>query len=328
MGRDDVGANARDTDTTRGSAIRLQDAAMRYAGGYDAVRCVTTTLDAGGRYLWLGRSGSGKTALCKTICGIETLTHGSICVDGTDMRRIRQRDRNMAMTFGDESFAARVSVRKQWQRVLRLHGADATQIEQRIDRIAQAFDLTGAIDTPYGKLNALQRACARVGRCCLRDVGARLLDDPFATLDDAQRADAYAMTAAFGTTDRATWAVATRCAADANAMRWDRIGILERGVLVQQAETLDEMLRAPRHIGVYLATGDVEDAAILRRDAQGWYMETDDGARIPAVAPIDEIYLGATVALACDTKTKQFRPHYFDAASGYRIGAPQKENTI
>ena len=57
-----------------------------------ALRDVTLTLPNTGLVFVLGKSGSGKSTLLNLIGGLDTITSGSIRVDGNDLSTVKHND--------------------------------------------------------------------------------------------------------------------------------------------------------------------------------------------------------------------------------------------
>lgn len=221
-------------DANRG--LHVHHLAMQYAGGYDAVRCVDLDITDGERYCLVGGVDSGKTALCKTLCGIESATYGSILLDGVDITAAHPRVRNMAMTFGRESFRAGQSLRKQLHAVVSMHGLDAAQMQERMNMLAKAFGLQDVLDIPTRKLDDAQIAAAALLRVCLRPVRVRLIDDPARDCAQDVRERLYGILSEIVQKDDAICLFTARNLQDCMCMRPTQIGVLWQGVSVQSVQ--------------------------------------------------------------------------------------------
>ena len=66
-----------------------------YAGGFQALNDVNLSIKRGEIFALLGPNGAGKTSLISMICGLSTITAGSIKVGGYDILRDYRRTRSM-----------------------------------------------------------------------------------------------------------------------------------------------------------------------------------------------------------------------------------------
>ncbi len=65
--------------------IRVQDLSKTYADGPAALRDVSLEIEDGEILALLGPNGAGKTTLISIVCGIATMSGGSVSVGGHDV---------------------------------------------------------------------------------------------------------------------------------------------------------------------------------------------------------------------------------------------------
>lgn len=65
--------------------LDVQDLRKSYAGGFEALKGVSFTIEEGEIIALLGPNGAGKTTLISTICGITSPTSGRVVVAGHDI---------------------------------------------------------------------------------------------------------------------------------------------------------------------------------------------------------------------------------------------------
>jgi cell division transport system ATP-binding protein len=81
--------------------------AKRYPGGFEALKGIDFTIDAGQMLFITGHSGAGKTTLVKLIASIERPTAGSLVVNGQNIAALRRSAlpyvrRHFGMVFQDQ----------------------------------------------------------------------------------------------------------------------------------------------------------------------------------------------------------------------------------
>ena len=65
--------------------VSVQNVRKTYDGGFEALKGASLDIQEGEIIALLGPNGAGKTTLISTICGISSLTSGTITVAGMDI---------------------------------------------------------------------------------------------------------------------------------------------------------------------------------------------------------------------------------------------------
>ena len=87
--------------------ISFSQVTKRYAGGLEALRGVTLTIEGGEMVFITGHSGAGKSTLLKIAAAIERPSSGSVIVNGQNIGALRPRAvpflrRNFGLVFQDQ----------------------------------------------------------------------------------------------------------------------------------------------------------------------------------------------------------------------------------
>jgi len=69
----------------RGDPLVVIDAVEKHYGDFHALKNIDLTVNRGEVVVVIGPSGSGKSTLCRTINRLETITSGTISIDGTEL---------------------------------------------------------------------------------------------------------------------------------------------------------------------------------------------------------------------------------------------------
>ncbi len=161
--------------------VRVEKVSKRYEQVL-AVDAISFTVDAGRTAALLGGNGAGKTTTIAMLLGLLLPSAGRITVFGEDVLRHRYRvlpRMNFASPYLE--LPHRLTVRENLAVYARLYGV--ADIGRRIERLAEALDLTQLLRRPTGKLSAGQRTRVALAKALLNEPTLLLLDEPTASLD-------------------------------------------------------------------------------------------------------------------------------------------------
>jgi heme exporter protein A len=132
-----------------------------------------------------GANGSGKTSLLRLLGGLDALTSGEGSVVGVDLLSgdLRLLRRRVGWLGHEGSFYADLSVRENLVFAARALGRPIDDVAPAVQRVG----LTHRIDTTTKQLSAGQRRRLGLAWLLVRRPELWLLDEPYASLDDAGR---------------------------------------------------------------------------------------------------------------------------------------------
>lgn len=162
-------------------AIRVENLVKKYQHTL-AVDHLSFTLARGKILGLLGGNGAGKTTTISMLLGLLVPTSGHIHVLGHDMAT--HRFRALArMNFSSPyiSLPARLSVQENLQVYGHLY--NVRPLKQRIEELAEQFNLTKLLKRPAGDLSAGQKTRVALAKSLLNRPDLLLLDEPTASLD-------------------------------------------------------------------------------------------------------------------------------------------------
>ena len=131
----------------------------------------------------LGPSGCGKTTTLRMIVGLETITAGEILIDGEIVNDWTPAERNVAMAFETYALYSHLSVEKNLGLCLKAKGVAASEINERVHRIAEILKITDVLDSKSSSLSGGQQQRVSLGRALIRQPSVTLLDEPLSHLD-------------------------------------------------------------------------------------------------------------------------------------------------
>jgi ABC-2 type transport system ATP-binding protein len=152
----------------------------------------------------LGPNGAGKTTLVSIVVGLRQADAGEIRVGGVDALRDPTAARSLAGIAPQElGIYPALTVRQNLTFFGELNGVWGTELDERIDRVADALELGELLDRPCQTLSGGEKRRVHTGNAMLHQPPLLLLDEPTTGVDVRTRAhllDAVrAMAAEYGT---------------------------------------------------------------------------------------------------------------------------------
>jgi multiple sugar transport system ATP-binding protein len=172
--------------------LTLQDVTKRFGDGENSVVAVddaSITIADGEFIVLVGPSGCGKSTTLRMIAGLESITEGSISIDGTVMNDRSPVDRNIAMVFQSYALYPHMTVRGNMSFGLE-ESTDMPdeEIDQRVTTTARMMGIDDLLDRRPGELSGGQQQRVALGRAIVRDPSVFLMDEPLSNLDAKLRA--------------------------------------------------------------------------------------------------------------------------------------------
>ncbi len=170
------------------AVVQLDRLSKHYPGtALRAVDDVSMTVAHGEFMVLLGPSGCGKSTTLRMIAGLESISGGTVSIDGEVVNQVPAKDRDIAMVFQSYALYPHMSVRDNMAFGLRRRGFDRSEIARRVDDAAQAIGLTDYLGRKPHALSGGQRQRVALGRAIVRDPKVFLFDEPLSNLDAALR---------------------------------------------------------------------------------------------------------------------------------------------
>jgi len=150
---------------------------------------VSFTLDQGAFVYLIGRTGTGKSSLLKTLYGDIKLKEGAGTVVNYDLRKLRDRRipdlrRQLGIVFQDFQLLSDRSVERNLDFVLRATGWKSAN--KRLDRIVEVLEAVGLADKlkflPH-QLSGGEKQRIAIARALLNEPKLILADEPTGNLD-------------------------------------------------------------------------------------------------------------------------------------------------
>jgi thiamine transport system ATP-binding protein len=186
-------------------------------------------LPAGSRLALLGPSGAGKSTLLMGLAGFVAASAGRILWQGRDLAALTPAQRPVSILFQDQNLFPHLSVSQNLGLAinprLRLNASDLARVESVLDRLG----LQGLGARKPANLSGGQLGRAALGRVLLQARPLLLLDEPFAALGPALKADLLGLVTELAAENGTTVVLVTHDPADARRFA-DGVCLVHDGV--------------------------------------------------------------------------------------------------
>jgi len=152
-------------------------------GSVYVIHDVNVDIDDGEFVVLVGPSGCGKSTLLRMIAGLEHISGGEIRISDRVVNNLPPKERDTAMVFQNYALYPHMTVAANMGFSLRLRGAPATEIAERVNKAADILGLTPYLDRYPRQLSGGQRQRVAMGRAIVRDPKVFLFDEPLSNLD-------------------------------------------------------------------------------------------------------------------------------------------------
>lgn len=209
----------------------------------------------------LGPSGCGKSTLLRMLAGLETISDGSISLNGNRVDNLPPTDRDMAFVFQSYALYPNMTVRRNiafplmmrhfhWWHHLPLVSyftkrrlERSPEIQDHVQRVAATLALTEMLDSYPRTLSGGQRQRVALGRAMVRRPEVFLMDEPLSNLDAKLRTTMRSEITKLHRKVGGTFVYVTHDQIEAMTMG-SRIALMRDGV-VQQFATPREIYEKP-----------------------------------------------------------------------------------
>jgi putative spermidine/putrescine transport system ATP-binding protein len=148
-----------------------------------AVDRINAQFKAGSYVCLLGPSGCGKSSTLRMIAGHESITEGSVVLDGFDVSHLPPAKRGTAMMFQNYALFPHLNVRDNVAFSLRMKGIDKTSRHARANELLELVDMTSFAERLPAQLSGGQQQRVALARALVTQPKVLLLDEPLSALD-------------------------------------------------------------------------------------------------------------------------------------------------
>ena len=265
------------------TVIDIRGLTKSYAGGFQALNDVSLSINKSEIFALLGPNGAGKTTLINIVCGITSLTHGEVLVDGDDIvrdfRLTRAKIGLVPQEMPTESFET-VWNTCRFSRGLFGKAANPDHLE----KVLKSLSLWDRKDTKSMELSGGMKRRVLIAKALAHEPDILFLDEPTAGVDVELRQDMWNVVKVLRE-EGVTVILTTHYIEEAEQLA-DRVGVINHGeiILVEDKDRLmremgkkqltlhlyEQLDRIPTALGKYnLELSDDRQALTYNYDTKG-----------------------------------------------------------
>ncbi len=232
-----------------------------------ALKEIDVTWEDGGAYALLGPSGCGKSTLLNIISGLLTPSEGRVLFDDKDVTNLPPDQRNIAQVFQFPVIYDTMTVYDNLAFPLKNRGVGASQIDSRVQAIAEMLDVTDMLSTRAAHLSPDNKQKISMGRGLVRDdVNVVMFDEPLTVIDPHLKWKLRSKLKELHQRVRATMIYVTHDQTEALTFA-DQVVVMQEGEVVQIGTPI-ELFDRPAHTfvghfigspGMNILAGELKD---------------------------------------------------------------------
>ena len=234
--------------------IEVRDVYKIYNPGENQVNAldgVSITIDEGEFVAIIGQSGSGKSTLMNMLGLLDTPTHGEYYINGklvddlTDDQMSVIRNEEIGFIFQGFNLITNVTVGKNIEFALKAGGYPKAQWPERVRELLALVGLENKIDSYPSSLSGGQKQRVSIARALANEPEILLCDEATSALDLETTEGILALLQRINRELGITIVFITH-QLDVAKQIFDRVAVMENGVVVEQGNTFD-VFSAPNH---------------------------------------------------------------------------------
>lgn len=168
--------------------IQFEQVSKVYAGGFQALKNVSFSLEAGEMAFLTGHSGAGKSTVLKLISLMERPTTGRVLINGHDLKRIKRKQiayarRDIGMIFQDHRLLMDRTVFDNVALPLLIEGYSMSEARKRVQAALEKVGLGDKVRHYPMMLSGGEQQRVGIARAVVNKPPLLLADEPTGNLD-------------------------------------------------------------------------------------------------------------------------------------------------
>ena len=215
------------------SSLQLRGVTVAGPTGPPLLDAVDLDLADGESVAVIGPSAASRTALLRTIVGLQAPDEGEILIDEVDVTGRAPRRRDVAMVFSDHALHPRRDVLDNLTFAATLRRKhDRAELAERVEHVVDELALRDVLDLRPHRLGTDQQQRVAIGRSLVRDASVWLFDDPFSAQSERVRPHLRSVVLRWQT-DRERTSLITTSSVDEALSLVGRVAVLHQGRIRQ-----------------------------------------------------------------------------------------------
>ena len=155
----------------------------KFYGENEVLKKLDLSIKKGELITLLGPSGCGKSTLLRCLAGLETVSNGSILLDGKDITNMDTTKRQIGMVFQKYSLFPNMTVKENIAFGLKVMKVNKVEIEEKTKKMIELVGLEGRENHYPRQLSGGQQQRVALARAIVTEPKVLLLDEPLSAID-------------------------------------------------------------------------------------------------------------------------------------------------
>lgn len=165
--------------------IELEHIFVSYTKEFNTLQDISFTLGDGEKLVIVGEKESGRTALLRTIVGLDKCKSGTLKINGTPIEKINFKDDvSLGYLPSEPVFMENKSVEENLKYVLDIRSNDKKLTSLHVNNALTSYEIAKLKDRKVKTLNRLERIKVALARLSLRPLSVIIIDDIFDMLSE------------------------------------------------------------------------------------------------------------------------------------------------
>jgi molybdate/tungstate transport system ATP-binding protein len=165
--------------------IRVQDLSVR--AGTFRLENLSFEVPTGCYAILMGKTGSGKTTILESLCGLKSVERGRIELMDRDVTRLKPAERGIGFVPQEGALFPTMTVGQQLGFALTIRRWEVQAISKRVKELSRLLSIDTLLDRMPQGLSGGERQRVALGRALAAFPKVLCLDEPLSALDDATR---------------------------------------------------------------------------------------------------------------------------------------------